>query len=236
MSWILAGLAFGFFGSIHCVGMCGPIALSLPGATDSEMRFVAERLLYNAGRTVTYTALGGLVGVMGRGLAIAGAQQAISIGVGTIMILAAAVPWVARRIRQIEKAPSVLLKRITAPIGRLYRSGGLGAMLLVGLLNGFLPCGFVYAGLATALTAGHVDQSMLFMAAFGLGTIPAMLAVSLLGHLVNASVRARLHRLVPFGLAVVGLLLIIRGLGLGAMVSPLLPDPATLQIVLTAPA
>jgi sulfite exporter TauE/SafE len=222
MTWILAGLAFGFFGSVHCVGMCGPLALSLPGADRLPARFLVDRLLYNLGRAVTYTALGGAVGLVGRGAALAGAQQALSIGVGGLMLGAAVVPWVSRQVRRLEQAPSAILQRVTRPMGALYESGGAGAMLVIGLLNGLLPCGFVYAALATAVTAGDVADSMTFMAAFGIGTGPALLAVSLLGRLADATWRTRLQRLVPVGLALVGLLLIVRGLALGGMLSPLL--------------
>jgi len=225
---MLAGLAFGFFGSVHCMGMCGPLALSLPGTDQLPGRFLLDRLLYNLGRVVTYTLLGGLVGTLGHAAALAGAQQALSIAIGSIMILAAAVPWVSRQVRRLEQAPAAFLSRVTKPMGRLYRSGGLGAMVLIGLLNGLLPCGFVYAALATALTAGSVAESMTFMAAFGLGTFPAMLAVSLLGQLAGTAWRTRLQRLMPVGLALVGLLLIVRGLGLGSMLSPLLSPPALL--------
>jgi len=228
MNWILAGLAFGFFGSVHCVGMCGPLALSLPGADQSRVRFVVERVVYNLGRVLTYTLLGGLVGLAGRGAALAGLQQAVSVGIGVVMILAAAVPWVSRRVQQLEQAPAALLGKVMAPIGRLYQRGGTGALLVVGVLNGLLPCGFVYAALATALTAGDLVQSMTFMAAFGLGTGPAMLGVSLIGRVASATWRARLQRLVPYGLAFVGLLLIVRGLGLGSMLSPLLRPPGAL--------
>jgi hypothetical protein len=228
MNWILAGLAFGFFGSVHCIGMCGPLALSLPGADQSRVRFVGERVVYNLGRVVTYTLLGGLVGLVGRGAALAGVQQVVSVGIGVTMVLAAAVPWVSRHVQQLEQAPSAFLGKIMTPIGRLYRKGGPGALLAVGVLNGLLPCGFVYAALATALTAGNPVQSMTFMAAFGLGTGPAMLGVSLVGRVASAAWRARLQRLVPYGLAFVGLLLIVRGLGLGSMLSPLLRSPAAL--------
>jgi hypothetical protein len=226
MNWILAGLAFGLLGSAHCVGMCGPLALSLPGADRLPGRFLVERLLYNGGRVVTYALLGGLAGLVGQVVSLAGFQQALSIGIGTAMVLVAVVPWVGRQARRLEQAPTALLRRVTAPIGALYRSGGPAAMLLIGLLNGLLPCGFVYAALATAVTAGDPLASMAFMAAFGVGTGPAMLGVSLLGRLSGAAGRARLQRWMPVGLAAVGLLLIVRGLALGGMLSPLLPGAA----------
>jgi sulfite exporter TauE/SafE len=223
MNWMLAGLAFGFLGSAHCVGMCGPLALSLPGAQQMRGQFLAERLLYNLGRVLTYTLLGGLAGLVGQVVSLAGLQQALSIGVGTLMVLVAAVPWVSRQIQQLEQAPSAFLRHVTAPMGALYKKGGFLAMLVIGLLNGLLPCGFVYAALGTAVTAGGPADSMAFMAAFGLGTGPAMLGVSLLGRLASTTWRARLQRVAPIGLAVVGLLLILRGLALGGMISPPLP-------------
>ena len=220
--WIFAGLAFGFVGSAHCVGMCGPLALSLPGDDQARWQFWAERTLYNLGRAVTYTLLGVLVGLAGRVVSLAGLQQGLSVGIGVLMLLVAAVPWVARKVRQIEQTPSAFFNWVMAPIGSLYRTGGPSAMLLVGFLNGLLPCGFVYAALGTAVTAGSVAQSTVFMAGFGLGTGPAMLSVSLLGRVASSRLRTRLQVLAPVGLALVGLLLILRGLGLGGMVSPAL--------------
>lgn len=223
MDWILGGLAFGFLGSAHCIGMCGPLALSLPGADRLPARFLVERGLYNLGRILTYTGLGGGVGLVGRAVRFAGYQQMLSIGMGTLMVLVATVPWVHRVASRLERAPSTMLRRVTKPMSTLYSSGGAGAMLLIGLLNGLLPCGFVYAALGTALTAGSVGQSMTFMAAFGLGTGPAMLGVSLLGRLASTVWRERLQRLAPVGLALVGVILILRGLALGGMWSPGIP-------------
>ncbi|MFP4228554.1 MAG: sulfite exporter TauE/SafE family protein [Salinivenus sp.] len=222
IEWVAAGLAFGAFGSVHCVGMCGPLALSLPGKHQPRWQFWAERGLYNLGRAVTYSLLGVLVGAAGHVVSLAGAQQGLSVGIGVLMILVAAVPWVSRQVQRIEQTPSAFLGRVMKPIGTLYETGGPTAMLIVGLLNGLLPCGFVYAALATAVTADGVAQSTVFMAGFGLGTGPAMLGVSLLGRVASTKLRTRLQNLVPIGLALVGLLLILRGLGLGSMLSPAL--------------
>lgn len=223
IEWILAGFAFGFLGSVHCVGMCGPLALSLPGGDQPKWQFLAERGLYNLGRALTYTILGVAVGLAGHVVSLAGAQQGLSIGIGSLLILTATVPWIHRHVRHLEQTPSAFLGRVMQPIGSLYRTGGPTAMLLVGLLNGLLPCGFVYAALATAVTTGTVAHSAAFMAAFGLGTGPALLGVSVLGRLASPSLRTRLQKLIPVGLVAVGILLILRGLGWGGMLSPLLP-------------
>lgn len=220
MDWFVAGIAFGFVGSVHCIGMCGPLAMSLPGAGRARWRFLGERLLYNLGRAVTYTLLGVLFGALGLLVALAGYQRWLSIAIGALMVASVLVPWVQRRLGQLEQAPAHLLRRVMAPIKTMYRRGGAGAMLGVGLLNGLLPCGFVYAALATASTAGSVRASALFMAAFGLGTLPAMFAVSTMGRFLSVAWRTRLQKLIPYGVVLVGLLLILRGLSLGVFLSP----------------
>ncbi len=220
MDWFIAGITFGFVGSIHCVGMCGPLAMSLPGGGQQRWRFLAERLIYNLGRAVTYTLLGGIFGALGLLVALAGYQQWLSLGVGVIMVLSVLVPWVQRRLGRLEQGAGSFMRHVIGPIQSLYKRGGAWAMLGVGLLNGFLPCGFVYAALATASTAGSIYTSMTFMAAFGLGTLPAMYVISVARRLASAEWRMRLQRWIPVGVAIVGGLLILRGLSLGVFLSP----------------
>jgi hypothetical protein len=200
--------------------MCGPLAMSLPGAGAARWRYLGERLIYNVGRAVTYTLLGGLFGALGLLVALAGYQQWLSLGIGVIMVLSVLVPWVQRRVGQLEQGAGSYLRHVAGPIQSLYRRGGAWAMLGVGILNGFLPCGFVYAALATAVTAGSVSTSMTFMAAFGLGTLPAMWVVSTAKRLASTEWRMRLQRWMPVGVAIVGVLLIVRGLSLGVFLSP----------------
>ena len=220
MDWLAAGLAFGFLGSAHCVGMCGPLAMGLPGAYGRRRRFLAERGLYNLGRVVTYTALGVAFGALGLLVSLAGLQQWLSFGLGVLLLFAAVVPWAGGRAGRLGGAPAGLLRRVVTWIQVLYRQGGTAALLAVGMLNGLLPCGFVYAALATATASGSVTRGALFMAAFGLGTFPAMFVVSAAGRLLSLRWRTRLQRLVPYVLAVLGLLLILRGLSLGVFLSP----------------
>jgi sulfite exporter TauE/SafE len=217
LDWIAAGLAFGFVGSAHCVGMCGPLAMGLPGLGKARARVVAERLIYNAGRVVSYTSLGVVFGAFGVIVALGGYQGWLSLGLGVLLLLAAFIPVLARRL---ERAPSGFVARVTKGIGHLYRRGGAMAMLGVGVLNGLLPCGFVYAALAATATADSVGQAAGFMAAFGLGTIPAMLAMSLAGRAVPMTWRLRLQQVAPFALAILGILLVLRGLSLGTFLSP----------------
>jgi sulfite exporter TauE/SafE len=215
MEWIMAGMTFGFLGSFHCIGMCGPLALALPGSDKKTSSLVASRLVYNVGRVITYSILGAAVGLLSKMISIGGFQQWLSIGVGVFILLGLSISRLRNKLNQWKAYPSRLMKKAGSPIKSLFKKGTTGSLFVIGLLNGLLPCGFVYMGLATALTSGTVIKSVYFMAGFGLGTIPAMLGVSLAGGLISLSLRRRLKRYSPYFIAFVGMLLIFRGLNLG---------------------
>ena len=214
MEWIFAGIAFGFLGSFHCIGMCGPLALALPGSDRKTSSFVISRLVYNFGRVITYSILGLSVGLISQMVAISGFQQWLSISVGVFILLGLSISSFRKKINEWKAYPSKAIKKATSPIKSLFKKGTTGSLFLIGLLNGLLPCGFVYMALATALTSGSVFSSTYFMAGFGLGTIPAMLGVSLASGLISVSLRQRLQKWSPYFIAFVGILLIIRGLNL----------------------
>ena len=226
VSWISA-LTLGLVGSLHCAGMCGPLALALPDDAP-RARFVLGRLLYNLGRTLTYAAMGALFGAAGQTLALAGFQRGISLAAG-----AAILAWLLLRGRAgTWMGARRLAGRIVAPVqralGRLLGRRGPGALLGFGLLNGLLPCGLVYLALAGAAATGSVAGGAAFMAVFGAGTVPMMLAIALAGKLVHVALRNRLQRLVPFALATLAALFILRGLALGIpYLSPNLAASAT---------
>lgn len=221
MEWLLAGIAFGFLGSFHCVGMCGPLALALPGADRDTIPMVISRVVYNLGRVITYSSLGIAVGLLSKMVSISGFQQGLSISIGILILLGLTVSAFRQKLNEWKSYPSKLMKKATSPIKSLFNKGTIGALFLIGLLNGLLPCGFVYMALVTALTTGTVVKSVIFMAGFGLGTIPAMLGVSLASGLISLSLRRKLKKLSPYFMAVVGILLILRGLNLAIpFVSP----------------
>lgn len=223
MEWILAGITFGFLGSFHCIGMCGPIALALPRKSHDRSRFILSRIAYNIGRVVTYSILGAMVGWVSRILSIGGYQQWLSIGMGSILLLALVWNRFRTLLQKMESLPGKLIRQSTNQIKRLFKQGGTASLFLIGILNGFLPCGFVYMALAAAITFGAVESSTLFMAGFGLGTIPAMLGISLAGSLVPVHIRQSLKNWSPYFIAILGGILILRGLGLGIpFVSPVL--------------
>ncbi len=223
MEWLIAGLTFGFLGSFHCIGMCGPIALALPRKSTAYLRFVFSRLIYNTGRVITYVTLGVLVGLFSQIISISGYQQGLSITVGIILLLTLGWQKLRGLFQKMESLPNKLIGKATNRIKALFSNNSLGSLFLIGVLNGFLPCGFVYMALATALTFGSVESSLLFMTGFGIGTIPAMLGISLAGSFISATFRRKLQKLSPYFIAVVGIILILRGLNLGIpFISPAL--------------
>jgi sulfite exporter TauE/SafE len=201
----------GFFGSLHCAGMCGPLALALPQAGNSRATYVIGRWLYNLGRVLTYGALGVVFGTFGKVLVLAGVQRAASIGLGILLLtgLFASRKWAAW-------APiTPLVNHLKSKMAALFRKRSLPSLMALGSLNGLLPCGLVYVACAGAATTGAVLSAMTYMAAFGAGTLPMMLAISLSGKLVPISLRLKLARAIPVSVFLLATLLILRGMALG---------------------
>lgn len=220
MEWLPAFL-LGLFGGLHCAGMCGPLALALPAGGGGPTRFVLGRLAYNAGRVFTYAVLGAGFGLAGRAFVLAGVQRWVSISLG-VLVLAGGL--MSKRLAL--AAPLVnFVGRLKHGMSALLQERSLAALGLLGLLNGLLPCGLVYvAGAGAATTSGPLAGAA-FMAAFGLGTVPTMLGISLTGRLVPVALRVKLQRAVPVAVVLVAGLLILRGLALG--IPYLSPDVAT---------
>jgi len=218
---LLAGLSVGVLGSVHCLGMCGPIALVLPGAERSGLRYLLGRVVYNAGRVVTYATLGLAVGFLGRRIALAGFQQALTIVLGVVVLAGALLPSASARLTARWSPLTHAHQWVRDALGALLRRRSVSSLALIGLVNGLLPCGLVYLALAGAAATADELRAAVFMVGFGAGTVPAMLAASLAGSLVPARWKNRLVAVVPTVMAMVGILLILRGLNLGIpLVSP----------------
>jgi len=193
----LSALALGLLSSLHCVGMCGPLLLALP----------SRSLLYHAGRILTYSGLGLLFGSLGRHIYLAGWQQTFSIAIGALILVLFIAHRLPVRIPRINPAQRLLI--------RLWQSPSTPTFFLLGMANGLLPCGMVYLALATALTRTSATESTLFMACFGLGTLPLLAATQYLGHKIAPDIRSQLRRTLPIVTVAMALLLILRGLNLG---------------------
>ncbi|MBL7804500.1 MAG: sulfite exporter TauE/SafE family protein [Saprospiraceae bacterium] len=219
----------GLAGSLHCVGMCGPIVLALPLPAAARRQVAVQASAYHAGRILTYSALGLGFGLLGKGLVLAGMQQIASIVAGALMLFAAVFMTRWERLLTGGKWFSSFTIPLQNKLGRLLRHRPSGASFAVGLLNGLLPCGMVYLALAGAITSSDAWHGALFMAMFGLGTAPLMIGASVAGQTLKADFRRRFRLVQPFLLAIAGILLLVRGLQLDLSLFESAVPPANLD-------
>ncbi len=219
---LIAGFSLGLFSSLHCIGMCGPLVLALPLQGVSGPRRILATGLYHGGRIGMYAVLGSISGLLGHRIYIAGWQQGMSIGLGTGILLMLGWKWIGRP-RKIF-FPDKLYGGLRRWILRLWQSPSSGSFFLLGVANGLLPCGMVYLAVAGAVSLSGIGQGLAFMLSFGAGTLPLLLALSYSGHRIRLNFRGFLQKGLPFLMALMAVLLILRGLNLGIpYISPLLP-------------
>ncbi|MCE1198310.1 MAG: sulfite exporter TauE/SafE family protein [Marinilabiliales bacterium] len=213
MSILITALVLGLMGSLHCVGMCGPLALSLPLRGDRTMQKILGSMLWSLGRIVTYGIMGALFGAIGSGFKMLGYQQAISVILGVTMILFALLPSLFNRMtfQPLQK----IFQPMRLGMQRLLREKNRRALFILGLFNGLLPCGLVYMAIAGALGTGDFYLSIAYMALFGLGTLPLLLVVSMLGNVISVTLRNQINKWVPVVIVMIGLIFVLRGLSLG---------------------
>lgn len=209
---MIAALITGLVGSLHCLGMCGPLAMALPGQPGTTRYFFWGRLSYNLGRIGVYALLGGLVSLLGLAAAFLKLQQFVSIALGIVLIGLALRSLFSHR-RKVARqtwAEGWVFKRFSwfmqHPVpGRLFILGG---------LNGLLPCGLVYIGLFQAALAPSPWEGMATMALFGAGTLPVMLTASLSGQWLRRHLLSRAKYVLPGLMLCMGLMLGLRGMAL----------------------
>jgi len=233
---IWAGFLIGFLGSFHCVGMCGPIVLALPTGNASTFQLVFSRILYNLGRVLTYSFFGAVFGFFGRGIAFAGLQRYASITIGVIILLYYLTPSRFKG-RLSRTSPYKLLSNfVKKAFKRITKDGSPLSLFLFGIINGFLPCGFVYVAIAGAITTGGALSGAAFMALFGLGTTPIMLGTALLGRFLSGKIRSTMNKLIPVFAVILAILFILRGLDLDIhYISPKLSNDVLEQPQYCAP-
>ncbi len=217
----LTAFLTGLLGSFHCAGMCGPIAFALPGNVKEGASFYFGRLLYNLGRMFSYATLGLFFGAFGLGLKLGGLQQSVSIGVGVIILLMVAYQFFLKK----GELFNLFSMFSSSFIQKLFKSRNRFALFGIGVFNGFLPCGFVYIAILGASVTQDMFSGALFMLCFGLGTLPMMYGVSILGQFISSTIRQKLNRLSPFFAILIAVLFILRGLNLGIpYVSPAISE------------
>lgn len=217
-----AALILGLVGSLHCAGMCGPLMLAVPRLGPSALLATVGRLVYHLGRIAAYGLMGIIFGWLGQTVALAGFQRWASLAAG-LAVLLALLPLARPRLGWPALAAVSFLK---SSFGALLKRRTLASLSLLGLLNGFLPCGLVYVACAGALALGDLTAGVGYMLAFGLGTWPMMLGIGVLGRPVQRLLAYR-PRLSMVCLVLVGGLLVLRGLSLGIpYLSPHLSHPS----------
>jgi len=199
----------GLVGSLHCAGMCGPLVLASPALGNRRATALLGRGAYNTGRMISYGILGALFGLIGSSLS--GISRWVSLGSGIIILAGFAISFRKTLNPFIAKAAGW----VRAGLGKFIQQRSAMSSFLLGSVNGFLPCGLVYAACAVAVTTGSVLSSVSYMIAFGLGTVPMMLGIGLAGTKLQFALRARFQHLIPICLFTTGVLLVLRGLSLG---------------------
>ena len=212
MMVFLTGVLLGVAGSGHCIGMCGPLVLTFgrsagSGSRESQLRHSA---LYHAGRVTTYGLLAVPVGLMSGVLSTLGLGRALA-AAAALLLIAVAAGWSSPGVLGgLGRRWSPALVRAGGTAIRLSRGHPIATPVLAGALNGLLPCGLVYVALATAAAAGTAMAAVAFMTGFGLGTLPALLAVTASARVMPSTLRARLRRLTPIVLVLTAMLLLFR--------------------------
>ena len=217
---LVTGFAVGFG---HCIGMCGPIVVSLSLNLKGE-RVLLSQLIYNAGRVTTYTILGGLMGLTGSFTVVAAnmasLQKIVMILAGIIIIILAftMMGWIpfGRIFSDDYNSKGILSKGFK----RLSGARSPFAYYPLGLLLGLLPCGPVYTALIAAAAAGtestHALQGALhgagLMLLFGIGTVPALLIVGNLAGLGWLKSRRIIYQIGAVLMIVVGIYFVIKGI------------------------
>jgi len=215
MLLFITAISLGFLGSFHCVGMCGPIALALPIGNSKGLKRLLLILSYNAGRIFTYSIFGLLMGLIGQGFVVGGYQQLLSIIIGSLLLISVIVRPNSSPNNKLSTHTFRLFNSIKNKLSQLFLKSGHRSLFTIGLLNGLLPCGLVYMGIAGAIATGNSLSGALFMAVFGLGTLPVMLSLPLFGNLISLSFRNQIRKAVPLIVGCMAVLLILRGLNLG---------------------
>lgn len=225
---LLSALLFGVLGSFHCVGMCGPIAFLLPVDRHNNFKKIVQIFIYHFGRIFAYSLIGLLFGFVGKGLYLFGMQQKLSILIGVLMIIAMLIPHKLVRRYNFSKPIYKVISKVKSALGKELKKRTPDTFLTIGFLNGFLPCGLVYMAVFGALAMGNPWKGSLYMALFGLGTIPLMTTAIYVGKFLNEKARQYIRKSIPVVVIIMGCLFVVRGLGLG--IPYLSPKPATEMI------
>ena len=212
---LYSAFIFGLISSLHCIGMCGPIALMIPVDRTNPAKKTTQIITYHLGRLTAYASIGLVFGLVGKGFFLAGIQQRLSVFIGVAMIITILTPERVLANYNFSKPVYRLISKIKSSLGKQFKNKSYQSLFTIGLLNGFLPCGMVYVALFGAIAMQNVPFGIVYMLLFGIGTIPMMSSVTYLNSILTVSFRNKIQKAIPYVGVVIGILFILRGLGLG---------------------
>ncbi|MBL7851492.1 MAG: sulfite exporter TauE/SafE family protein [Cyclobacteriaceae bacterium] len=204
---LLTALMIGLAGSLHCVGMCSPLALGVSGMSRN---FVVARFLYNGGRILTYGGLGALVGAFGAIAGLTQYQTLLSASLGVLLVLLGVGGISVIRIPVLTPALQGLSNWLKARFASQVKSKSIIAMMVMGSINGLLPCGLTYFALTYCITLPDATSGFQFMVFFGLGTLPVMLGIPAVLSFLGSRLKMGIQRVTVAVMILLGVLLIVR--------------------------
>ena len=210
---ILAALMIGLAGSLHCIGMCGPLVMIIhSGGQGKTFSWWLNQIIYHSGRMLVYASFGVIIGFVGKGFVAYGFQQWLAVISGILLLLMLFVPYISSKIKA---GGNVVFQKVRGKFSSLIQNKKPQTQFLLGIINGLLPCGLVYAAMAAALATSSPAKSALFMVVFGLATSPALFAVAGFGNIIRTKIKAKNFAAIRIGLSVLAVLFILRGANLG---------------------
>ncbi|WP_273565541.1 sulfite exporter TauE/SafE family protein [Maribacter halichondriae] len=212
---LTSAIILGLMGSLHCIGMCGPIAFMLPVDRTNNTKKFGQIFIYHFGRLMAYGIIGLIFGLLGKGLYVFGIQQNLSIAIGILMILIVLIPYKTFGKYNLSKPIYKIISKVKNRLGQELKKKSPDTFLTIGFLNGFLPCGLVYMALFGAIAMGNAWQGSLYMILFGLGTIPLMTSAIYFSGILKDGLRRKVQKAIPVFVVIIGALFILRGMGLG---------------------
>jgi sulfite exporter TauE/SafE len=210
MIFLASAFVLGLLGSLHCLGMCGPLVVAMPIIGNTWLKTTTNALIYHGSRIIAYGLLGILPGIIGEGIGITQSQKWISIILGVMFLITAILSLTGRQILNLPSLStwSIYIQNF---FSRWTSSSGPGRLVGLGFVNGLIPCGMVYMAMAAALGGTNLLLSVLYMILFGIGTAPMLIMISLFQHANFLKMKKYINRLIPISLALIGLIFLWRG-------------------------
>lgn len=210
---ITAAFILGLAGSLHCVGMCGPlVSIVHGGGKTKSVQWWFNQLIYHTGRLSVYAIFGAIAGLLGKSFVALGWQQNLALLSGILLLMMIVFPF-------ISKKKFVMGNRIFQKVSQYFNTflqhKSPSKYFALGVINGFLPCGLVYAAMAGAIAGGSIGSSILFMVIFGSATSPALIAVAGLSTFLRNRIKARSITYMRLAFMLLAVLFILRGANLG---------------------